>query len=432
MLPERIRNSAWAVLEYAWYPALLLATTPWFLNRLGTEAFGYWMLLSATVGLGGALSAGTGSASIKTTSRALGRRENPEHLIRSALGIAILGGGALSLLTYLAYSLGDGILFGKMRGDSVMMQSTGIAAAALLWLEQVDNAVSSSIKGAEYFAHAAKLEIIGKSIQITCAVLTTWHHATLPALYAALMAGAVLRLCTKLIFARRLLNLTTWRPSLAQAKSLLNFAGWGWLQGLGAVLFGVTDRVIVGSLLGSASLAYYSIASQLAMQIHAISAAALSVLFPIISRKLEAGNRDFLPPTARLTMGGNLILSSALAAGLLVLAPFLLTPWVGKETAPAVAKLLPWLAAGYWLLSLNVAPFYILLGMGRMRFVGLVVVFSGFAGTLASWISIEFAGLDGAPAGRIVYAIGSLVLLVPIGHLLLSRRNASFTPQRRP
>ena len=48
----------------------------------------------------------------------------------------------------------------------------------------------------------------------------------------------------------------------------------------------MASRMLVGSLLGASSLTYYSIAAQLAMQVHAASAAGLSVIFPKISRKL--------------------------------------------------------------------------------------------------------------------------------------------------
>ena len=49
------------------------------------------------------------------------------------------------------------------------------------------------------------------------------------------------------------------------ADEMLHFAKWGWVQGVGSLVFGVADRLFVGSFLGATSLAFYSVASQLAL-----------------------------------------------------------------------------------------------------------------------------------------------------------------------
>lgn len=420
---KRLVSPVWAVLEYGWYPLLLFATTPWFLHRLGTEHYGYWMLLTATVGFGGALNAGTGAATIKAVSASVGRSESGEARVRASLGIAMIGGGVLSLIILLTFWFGGSTLLGRMGNDAELVRLTGVAAALLLWLEQVDNVASSAMKGAERFGHAARLEIIGKSVQIGLALLATWRWPTLGALYLALVAGAVLRLAAKMMVASRLLGARHLGPSLQGTSSILHFARWGWLQGIGSVLFGVADRMLVGSLLGATSLAYYSIASQLAMQVHAISAAGLSVIFPLVSRKLEGRDQIQLWPLARLTMSGNLLLSTLLAVSLLVLGPFILEPWLGHGAAVVVGGLLPWLVGVYWLLAINVVPFYILLGMGQIRFVGLTVLGAGAVGVIAMFFAITHLGLAGAPAGRGIYALLSLALLLPVTrHLWHERR----------
>jgi O-antigen/teichoic acid export membrane protein len=419
---KRLISPAWAILEYGWYPLVLFATTPWFLHRLGGEHYGYWMLLTASVGFGGVLNAGTGAATIKAVSKRVGRGESNEASVRASLGIAMIGGLALSLLLLSVFWFGGDSLLGQMGTKEDLVRVTGLAAAVLLWLEQIDNVASSAMKGAERFGDAARLEIVGKTLQIALAMLATWRWPTLGALYIALVTGAVLRLSAKLWTARRLLGLSTLRPSLRAAADILHFARWGWMQGIGSVLFGVADRMIVGSTLGATSLAYYSIASQLAMQVHAISAAGLSVIFPLVSRKLEGRDRLPLWPLAKLTMGGNLVLSTLLAVVLLGLGPLILEPWVGTDAAAVVRRLLPWLVVAYWLLAINVAPFYMLLGMGQVRFVGLTGLAAGVVGVIAMRLGIVNFGLDGAPTGRGVYAIVSLVLLLPVARHLWRER----------
>lgn len=420
---KRLISPAWAVLEYGWYPLVFFATTPLFLQRLGSDHYGYWMLLTATVGFGGALNAGTGAATIKAVSAGVGRSENTEASVRASISIAMIGGVTLSLIVLMVFWFGGKTLLGQMGRDERLVQITGLTAAGLLWLEQIDNVASSTMKGAEQFGQAARLEIAGKTLQIALAMLATLRWPTLAALYVALTIGAVLRLSTKLWTARRLLGLKSLRPSLHAAADILHFARWGWLQGIGSVLFGVADRMIVGSTFGATSLAYYSIASQLAMQVHAISAAGLSVIFPLVSRKLGGQNRVPLWPMAKLTMGSNFVLSTLLAIALLVLGPLILGPWVGADAAVVVRRLLPWLVASYWLLAINVAPFYMLLGMGHIRFVSLTVLAAGVVGVVAMLLGIASFGLDGAPMGRGVYAVVSLALLLPVARHIWHERH---------
>lgn len=417
-------SSVWAMMEYGSYPLLMFIATPWFLRQLGTAGYGYWMLLTATAGFGGVLNTGTGAATIKAVSAGIGRaeRRDIEQAVRISLAMAMLGGGALALLVFFLFWYAGPSLFSRM-GDPSLVRLTGAAAATLLLIEQLDNVFSSGMKGAEEFGRAARVEITSKATQIVSAGLVLWIWPTLYALYTALVITAVLRLTAKTLIARQMLGLTNLHPTLDGARNILQLAKWGWLQGVGGMLFGVADRMLVGSLLGATSLTYYSIATQLAMQIHAVSASGLSVIFPKVSRKLEGSASFSLWRVTKLTMAGNLLLSSFLAMMLILFGPMILRGWVGYVAAVSTMRILPWLVIAYWVLALNVVPYYILLGMGRMRFVGVTAMFSGIIAVAIMYIAITHEGLSGAPVGRMMYALLSLVMILPLAkHFIHQRR----------
>lgn len=428
---RKLASPAWAMMEYGSYPLMLFIATPWFLHQLGTEGYGHWMLLTATVGFGGVLNTGTGAATIKAVSAGIGRGESHdiERAVRVSLSIALLGGGALALLVFSVFWFAGPTLLSRM-GDPSLLRLTGMAAAMLIWLEQLDNVFSSGMKGAEQFGQAARIEIASKATQIIAAGLVLWAWPTLWALYVALLTVAVLRLLAKTVIARRLLRLTNLRPTLAGAGAILHFAKWGWLQGVGGMLFGVADRMLVGSLLGASSLTYYSIASQLAMQIHAVSAAGLSVIFPKVSRKLEGAGHFSLWRVTKITMAGNLLLSTFFALILLLLGPMILQAWIGAASAVPTAQILPWLAIAYWVLALNVVPYYILLGMGRIRLVGLTILSCGAIAVTSMYFAITSEGLLGAPVGRGIYALFSLALIIPLVRHFMQERRARHASRR--
>lgn len=425
---RKLASPAWAILEYSWYPLLLFIATPWFLHRLGTEQYGHWMLLTATVGFGGVLNTGTGAATIKAVSAGIGRPADSaiEHTVRASLTIAMLGGSAMALLVFSLFWFAGETLLARM-GDPSLVRLTGIAAAVLIGLEQLDNVFSSAMKGAEQFGQAARIEITAKTTQIIGGGLTMLCWPELWALYAALLVIALLRLLAKMALAMRLLGLSSLRPSLLGSAELLHFAKWGWLQGVGGVLFGVADRMLVGSLLGAASLAYYSIASQLAIQVHAVTAAGVSVIFPKVSRTLEAGGQLSLWRVTKITIAGTLFLASSMALTLILFGSIILHFWLGAAVAPPTLQALPWLVLAYWVLALNVVPYYILLGMGRIRFIGLTVLASGFASVISMFFALTDLGLVGAPLGRGVYAILSLALVFPLARHFINERSSHFT-----
>jgi O-antigen/teichoic acid export membrane protein len=417
-----LANPTWAILEYGWYPLLLFATTPWFLRCLDTERYGYWMLLTATVSFGGALNVGTSAATIKSVSSGRGSSDDAQALVRASIAIAAIGGGVLALVVLLVYWGAGGALLGRMGSDPQFLHITGLAAALMIWLEQLDCVASSVLKGVEQFGRAARIEILSKTIQIGIAAVAVGQWPSLTALYTALLATGGIRLFAKLWVLRRALGIADLRPSFQTSTSILRLARWGWLQGVGGVLFGVADRLLVGTLLGATSLAYYSIATQLSMQIHAVTAAGLSVVFPAVSRRLQEQGSFSLRPLARLVVISNILLSSILAFLVATVGPFIVSAWVGGEAAATVRELIPSLTAAYWVLALVVAPYYILLGMGRMRFVGLTALCAGMLGIVVMAFAIANWGLLAAPAGRGAYAVASLLLYFPVAARLANEQ----------
>lgn len=428
---NRLANPVWAVLEYGWYPLLVFIATPWFLRQLGTEHYGHWMLLTAIVGIGAVLNVGTGAATIKAVSAGRGRLDirAVARATRASLGLATIGGFVLALIVVITLYFGGNVLLHRM-GDPSAIQLTAFAAALLIWIEQLDNVFSSAMKGAEYFGMAARIEIACKTLQIGIAslALTRWH--SLESLYVSLICVALIRLAVKAQFAMRLLSIPFPYPSFDATSDVLHFAKWGWLQGIGGVLFGVVDRLLVGALLGATSLAYFSIASQLAMQIHAISAAGLSVIFPKVSRQIEAGQSSAMWRVVKVTAAGNFLFSTTIALALILLSPVIVHIWLKPETAAPVLSILPWLVGAYWVLALNVVPYYALLGLGRVRAIGLSVLTSGAVAIVAMYLAVTRFGLVGTPAGRACYAITSMILILPlIQEFVRYRATSPHSPQ---
>lgn len=417
---KKLSDSAWAIGEHLCYPLLMLAATPWFIEKLGILGYGQWMFLIAIAGLGGIMNAGTGAATIKSVSADIGRGQGAriETRIRAAVGLATLGGGAFAVLISLVFLLGSDALFARM-GDSALVTLTGICGAVLLWIEQLDNVFGSALKGAERFKKAAQIEVTCRIGQIATLVLVSTVAPTLAALYTTLIATSLLRLAIKAKVATDALNVTLGRPSAHALRDMAPFAGWGWMQGLGSALFSTADRLLVGSFLGAAALAQYAICVQLAMQIHTIAVAALSVMFPMISRRIAARAQPAeLWKVAGLAALAGLVLSTLLAVALLALSPLLLANWLGA-TSSQLHSLMNWLAVSYWILALNIVPYYLLLAFNQPKFISLAALGGGLIALATATLGIIHLDQLGAALGKLAYAIVlACVLFVAAFHQL--------------
>mgnify|MGYP000910427468 FL=1 len=412
---QRLMGSFWSVVEYAWYPVLLLVTTPFFLDRLGTEAFGQWALLSATIGFGAFLNIGTGAATVRAIAHGIAARDRDdvELLVRGSLAIALAGGLLLALAIFATFLVGSGTFLMRMGArDAVLL--TEATAAAIALIEQVENVFTSTLRGGERFRTIATIEMWMRSLQIGAAVTAVAVFGTLAALYAALVLTACARLAVRVIVVERWLHLKSLRPSLAEHHAILRDAGWGWLQGVGGLAFGVADRFIIGSAVGAAGLAHYAVATQLAQPLHAFAAAAASVVFPKVGRAMAQGDPARVQ---RLIVRGVLLLGAATTSIALVLLVFrveILTLWLGADVAAAAAPTLGLLLIAYWLLSLGVLPHFILLGLGRMRFVALSNLFAGALTLVAMLLLVGPLGIVGIAMARIIYGIALLINYEPL------------------
>lgn len=414
---RRFSNSIWATIEYLWNPLLIFVCTPYFLRSLGAEDYGFWMLALTAAAAGTVLNAGTGAATIKFVSNDSGQSDpgRLERSLRGSITLAVAGGTLLAASIAAIFFWGDAVLFPKVANHS-LLHITGLAAAALAWIEQLDNVFASALKGFVRYDLAARAELAAKTVQALALLLAIYSGGGLLAVYWVLVLTGGLRLLVKAELVRRVLQIQTFKPEWRYVRAVLDFSKWGWLQGLAGLFFGVADRFFVGSILGVVSLAHYSVVLQLTSQIHGLVAAAVSVVFPMISRKRAAASATgaSVAGMIRPILAANVLLSTLLAVALLAFGKWILGIWLGAEASRDLFQLLAYLTLAYWLLALNITPYYVLLGLGQVRVVTILCILSGAIGLAAMVYGTHRWGMTGVGLGRLVYALLSLSLFLPL------------------
>jgi O-antigen/teichoic acid export membrane protein len=426
-----LSGSFWSVAEFAVYPALMLLTTPLFLHRLGAELYGQWALLTATVGLGGILSIGTGATTTRHVAHALAVGDSGEAARTLRAGLFIAGAAGLIVAGAVALTLvfGADRFFARM-GPANITAMTGLAAAAILLVEQFENVFNASLRGAQRFRTIAQIELAGRTAQFGGAALAVVAAPRLDLVYATLFAAALARLAIKSTVTRHVLGLGWLWPRAAGARAFAGDAGWGWLLGISGMAFGLADRFIISGALGAAALAHYVVANQLAAPLHALPTAAASVLFPRVSAARARG--DLAAIRGLIRQGGGLLLAGTTAAALLL---FLfrepvLRLWLGSALAPETIPALGWQIWAYWLLALAVLPHFVLLGLGQMRLLALINLAAGLVTAAIMLWTAERWGIAGVAAARLGYGALLLTAMAPLTQFW--KRDAKIVPEGRP
>jgi O-antigen/teichoic acid export membrane protein len=402
--------SFWGLMEYGLGPMVALAATPVLLRQLGTVGFGQFAMIMALAGFGNVANLGAAVTATKLVSERLhetggAMRGAGVSFALVACALAFVAALALGIWGAVAWAWPDALFGG------IPVSTLALPALAVYLSQQFDQLFTGCLKGREAFATTALCEVGGRltAYSVTCTAAVLTQSPTLAALTQAcgLLATGMLKMH---LFARREGHVVV--LPLMERKAMgaaFRFSRWSWLNSLSAVAFGSVDRILVGSLLGPATLAIYTVGAQVGQMIHTASVAVFQKTMPRVSHLAAGadGERAVAREVRRL-MTINLTLSVLGSAAALAVSGPLLSLMVGHAYSPSHLATFRLLIMAAGLLSLNVVAHFSLLGMGNSR---AVAVLNGLAGV--SMVCVLFAlvapvGESAAGWARIAYSVTTL------------------------
>jgi O-antigen/teichoic acid export membrane protein len=400
-------NAAYSVADYLASPLFMIAAAPFLVARLGLEQYGLWMLVNALTGTMGVFSMGLGDATVKYVSTHRGRNDpvGVQKVFSSTLtGSALLGGllGALILLG--APLLARQVFRIEPQHQTAALHAIQLGALIPL-LRAIESVLVNTLRAYEQYGSPARISVVVKVAIVGSAVVLAGFSRGVEAIIAATAAAIALGVLLQAFTVSRLIRGISFSFTLDRAawKEVFGFGFYSWVQLLGAMVFNQADRLLIGSLLGTTAVAYYTICMQLAQQVHGIVGAGFNFIFPHISARHEAGESDQLKRVYRLAVGVNVALVVLLCVPLLIFGKTILTLWMGADFANRSYHLLTVLVVAFAVLAINVVPHFALLGLGKVRFVSLVNLAGGVLSLAAGASLIPFFGLIGAAVGRLLY-----------------------------
>ncbi len=423
-----LRNALYGTGEYVALPLTMLLAAPFLLHRLGLSQYGLWMLATAAVTSTNLISTGFGDAALKYASLYRGKddRKRMEDTLRVNLAINLVLGGTLALLIWAGSPFAVRSLF-KI---DLSLQAAAVTAfrigSAILLVRCVESVLIAALRAHERYGPSVQINVLSRTALVIAACILVAEGHGIVAIMAATLCIVTAATILQITAARAIIGPISLLPCLSKAalSEVLGFGCFSWLQAVAGCVFNQADRLLIGVLLGTSSVAYYSVCVQAAQPIHGLIAAGLHFLFPHLSNRLSRVPATELRAPVWSIFRLNVMVAAALCIPLALFSKLILRLWMGAAFAQQTWVVLSIVAAAFGLLALNVTGHYALLALGQVRLVAMLNLAGGVAMLGAMVLLAPRLGLAGVAVGRLLYG--------PITLLMYWRLRAMLSPAPAP
>lgn len=421
------RNAVGSYGQQALLGVTALALTPYLFRALGTDGFGTWSVMFTLTTIFLMLEVGFSAGVTKYVAqfRAEERRAELEATIGASVilmgGLGVVGLAASATFALLAPGLAAASELEAFRtgmlilGAAVFVRYPFVAfGATLIGYQRYDRySVGQSILTTVFgvgtvVAVEAGAGVLGVAI----------------AYAAGLMVGG-------LSFAPLLLRTDqglSLRPRLGDRAARHRVLGFGTFSLLADATIFVgsrMDTVVIAAIRGAAASAPFAAAVKLQSALGALTLPFLNLLMPMISELDARGLREAVWRRFELATRVTVQMTLPMAAGVALFSSDIVTTWLGPS-APAVTATIMALLALQTLLLAAVPADKVLMGIGRVRLVGLLNLGEGILNLAISIVLISTYGAIGAAVGTLVASVLLGPLKFPLACRAIDRSTIGF------
>lgn len=386
---------------------------------LGAERFGLWLTIStflswvslADLGLANSLT------NVVATSDA---QENPRHAqeaISSAFWLMAAIGIILTVVFLFFYPSID---WKRVFNVSSMSISDEAGWAALIgfmfFVLRLPFSVPSRVYVAYQEGYLYQLWVgLGSCLSLVALSFCIYFKASLPVLVGTFFGSSLLAdifAAIHLFYRHR----PTTRPILAffrwdKSMELLKIGIQFWIVQIAAIVFLQTDLIIVAQLFGAKAVATYGVALKLFTVIGLVQTAFLAPLWSAYNEALARQDIPWIVKTFKSSLKTSLLWS--ISAGILLsfLSPWLISRWIGTESAPSVDLMIAMFFLSVFT-AFGQCISYLMNGLGKVSFQAVYGVVAALTNLVLSVMLGKLIGLSGVTwATTIAIAIFSILLI---------------------
>lgn len=413
-----LKNSSWNLANILLYPMVFLLLTPFFINHLGEENFGIWMLINSYVYIAvHIVSFGMGNSITAHIAEAIGKKNegslfNYINLSTRTIGIISLASIMIASIWYALSRIGIQIFVENI--DRIL-----VIATLLISVKFWELLYQSYLKGYERYDLASIYNIISKLLVLGAQVfLVVYGYG----LYEIFVSNLFINIA--IVFVQATISYTLspgYRFQLIKSeeekKNLFHFGLWTWVQTIISVMAYQIDRFVVAIFLGPAITGYYILASTIVNHMHMAFGAIVSWLLPKISRKKETGSNIKLYFTSLRSVSVGFGLLSIFATALFYKPVFRF--WLGDDKFDKMNEFFQLFLIFEAFLLLTIVPLFYLNAIKMLKFITSMELL--YKSGVIVGLFVAFAIV---PNGNsiIIGQIVALVLFIPLEYYFINRK----------
>lgn len=391
--------------------------TPIMLRILGQEEYGVNSLATSITGYLTLLHFGMGTAIIRyiTKYRAEGNKKGVESMLGLFIVIySILAGLVCVVGTFL--TIFANIFFGRGLASSEIS-----TLKVLMILMTVNTALSFLASVFSSVAISFERYIFGRTIDIISTILTPILN--LCVLFMGLgsigMAAVgttlqVVYLFIYILYSQRKLDLkpSFSRKSVHLIKELWRFSMFIFLSTIVDMLYWVTDKVLIGALIGSAAVAVYNVGGTFTTMLQSMSGAISGVFTPRVTTMVVTNSGDEDLSTLLIRIGRlQYIIVSLFLSGYIVFGKVFIHYWAGDGYRGAYyIALLTMIPLAIPLIQ-NIA-YNIIVAQNKHQFRAIVYAIIAVVNVISTYLVIPYSGIIGAAVcTSIAFLVGNGLIM---------------------
>lgn len=393
------------------YPALLFFLTPHIISYIGVREFGSWAYLGSITAAASVLSFGSMIASIKWLTESCS--DNIKYICAIRSVYVVFFGQALFMWIVLAVLLNFFVNKNENQDQYIILLLSGVV---IIFAEQIDVATVSLVRASQNFTTTLKYDIVIRLFQALGMYLSA-KHLGFEWMLIFFSGASIFRCVIKFFGVKKMRPAEFKFIGHVNIYPLIRYARYGWIQGIlgGTVLF--ADRIIVGNIMGSGSVASLAVLSIVPQQVHAIAVASISYIFPKILKRRVDGDATWVSEKRAV-----LILTAKICIALLVFflafcffSEYLIRFWLKSFPIEGAWLLINILMAGYVLQIINAPSYYMIDAFGASKINTYIMAFSGVIVLPIMWHMVGLYGVLGAALAKIIYGVLCLLMVMYVG-----------------
>ncbi len=419
-MKKNFNNALYSSFGFIFPVALTLITTPYIVHKLTAEVFGIYVIAMSLMGVMSFLNLGFGHGTIKFISQYEAKKdyERINKIVGTTLFVYLIMGIIGFTVTYCLSDFLTNNVF-NISDKHKQLSATSFRLIGFGFIVSLINGIffniskalqrydlSVKIQNGVWFLSNISIVILLYSEMGLISILTTWIF---------------FQFCGIIIFwhvTKKILPSLKIAPELDSYvfKEMFGFSFFAAVENITASIAFKADKLIIGILMGTEFVAYYSVPFMIVQIANGFVGSASQFLFPIVSSMYSCNDTKRLKQLYMKSIRYSITLSLVIAGCLLLIGKSFLILWMGEEFAEKSAHIIPIISLIFFFLAVLAPAYWYYNGMGKSSANMVCSLVGTFCQIGFSFILIPKLGLTGA-----AIALAFILILCPVYAYMLNK-----------